>query len=985
MNVGTGRYIKRAGWWYAQAVTGNSGHPITPTLNNGKYELVTVASEGRSLGTGLFMDNIDHNTWTLTPVSGTSYQYYIEANNGALSTSGTTDLAIVTKNESDDNQKWIFVTESGMLAAMADANSDYPFNFTPMLQAAEFDDFDNWGLGGIAASNWTNFTNAGFSIGGGVWGAGMDQYNFCAVANTKNSITISQSLGTLPTGYYNVSFEAFYRSRTSSADETLSGAAVKFGSNSIAIPNNRNTAIGTGTDQVAAIFRDNDTYRVSQQIQLASATNITLSVTKPNTNSTKSAWVCIDDFYLRYYGASAVADPNAEFKSTVLAYVNAMYPNVLKLNDAGQAAYDITIVTYRYKNEMITSAADAQAMCDIVDAAYANAYSAHLAYNVQNAIDQMEQNGGDITGAIVNPSFETGDLTGWTVHQNGKDTRVADNLNATGMDGTYLFNSWADTSYDCGIVYQEINGLPNGYYTMTAGVASWGDRKVYVVGNNKYKGVNTRAGDGVMVDLSVDFLVENGTALIGAVGGHEGGDFYFPRGIFYKVDNFRLAYKGEVGEGRVKIALADAREKAEGLNPASKAQFESAVARYETATITGDGKAEETAIYDALNTAIATQPYANTNMTWMIENPSFETGDWAGWQKPEAWDAVVLHATHANAPGNGEGFYVVNVWNDQAGIEGSGINKPVYQTISDLPNGRYRLTADVASDGGNQVCVYATVGGESVSGAASPANNWTFVEASVEFEVTNGAATIGAVGYRNGAFNVEGGCWYKADNFRLTYLGNDLTLDETATTYNAGGWYTSVTVNRTIAPEKWSTFVVPFNMSIPDGWTVKKLSGTVPNGDNLTLQFEDASEIVAGVPYMVFVNKAVNTISANNVEVLDYVDSDGTSDVDFIGTYTAGNVPEGHYFISNNTFYKAAHENNTIKGFRATFEPAGSYVKSIGYTFDEDGFTAIEGVEESGVTIEAVYGVDGALRAEMQKGINIVKMSNGTVKKVLVK
>ncbi|MBO5749649.1 MAG: hypothetical protein J6R36_01720, partial [Bacteroidaceae bacterium] len=636
MNVGTGRYIKRAGWWYSQAVTGNSGHPITPTLNNGKYELVTIASEGRSLGTGLFMDNTDHNTWTLTPVSGTSYQYYIEANNGALSTSGTTDLAIVTKNESDDNQKWIFVTESGMLTAMADANSDYPFNFTPMLQAAEFDDFDNWGLGGIAASNWTNFTSAGFSIGGGVWGAGMDQYNFCAVANTKNNITISQSLATLPTGYYNVSFEAFYRSRTSSADETLSGAAVKFGSNSIAIPNNQNTAIGAGTDQVAAIFRDNDTYRVSQQIQLASATNITLSVTKPNTGSTQSAWVCIDDFYLRYYGASAVADPNAEFKSTVLAYVNAMYPNVLKLNDAGQAAYDITIVTYRYNNDMITSAADAQAMCDIVDAAYANAYAAHYASIVEDVVANMNNNDGDVTGAIINPSFETGDLTGWTISKTDGDVNVYPNSNGTytasGCDGSYLFNSWGwpDEGTSSAKLNQTVKGLPNGLYELKASLTSFGkadakpvDYTVFLTANSRYAGVVATGGKTVFHEATLYFLVEDGIAEIGAVGS-DGTEFnYFdPRdGSFFKADNFRLRYICDVPNGRLKLALDEANATTLDFYGQKALNISAYETMYANKSVTGDGTAEAEAVYAAMNTASKAQMTKGADMTWTIENP----------------------------------------------------------------------------------------------------------------------------------------------------------------------------------------------------------------------------------------------------------------------------------------------------------------------------------------------------------------------------
>ena len=1002
MNVGTGRYIKRAGWWYAQAVTGNSGHPITPTLNNGKYELVTIASEGKSLGTGLFMDNGDHNTWTLTPVSGTSYQYYIEANNGALSTTGTADLAIVTKNESDDNQKWIFVTESGMLAAMADANSDYPFNFTPMLQAAEFDDFDNWGLGGIAASNWTNFTSAGFSIGGGVWGAGMDKYNFCAVANTKNNITISQSLGTLPTGYYNVSFEAFYRSRTSSADETLSGAAVKFGSNSIAIPNNQNTAIGTGTDQVAAIFRDNDTYRVSQQIQLASATNITLSVTKPNTSSTQSAWVCIDDFYLRYYGESAVADPNVEFKSTVLAYVNAMYPEVLKLNDAGQAAYDISVVTYRYNNDMITSAADAQAMCDIVDAAYANAYAAHCASIVEDVVANMNNNGGDVTGAIINPSFEEGNLTGWTISKTDGDVNVYPNSNGTytasGCDGSYLFNSWEwpDEGTSSAKLNQTVKGLPNGLYELKASLTSFGkadgkpyDYTVFLTANSRYAGVVATGGKTVFHEATLYFLVEDGTAEIGAVGGDtaNGGESFayydYRDGSFFKADNFRLKYVCDVPNGRLKIALEDI--KATPLDYYGQAALD--IATYETKfankAVTGDGKSDANAVYAAMKTATKAQKTVNADMTWAIENPSFETGEFSAWKTTVGWETIVGTIYGRLYAFGADGNYLFNTWNDYVDAANSGVNAPISQDITGLPNGTYRLTAMLGSGSGNTLYV----DGNGTKGTVTTtAGEGTLFKASVEFAVTDGTATIKAGGNND--------CWYKADDFRLTLVAPaELVLEETATSIVPieNVTYPKVTLNRTIKPNTWSTFVSPFDIpaSVLEGWDVKELSSATENAGHVSLVFTDSEDgIKKGVPYMVrntSLGENLTAITMENVEVntVTLNDADGGA-VKFVGQYISENVPVGDFFISSNTFYQAEDNTNTMKGFRARFVPASAGVKSLGYSFDDVDFTGIEGVESNAAEIIAIYGVDGTLRSDLQKGINIVKMSNGTTKKVLV-
>ena len=55
----------------------------------------------------------------------------------------------------------------------------------------------------------------------------------------------------------------------------------------------------------------------------------------------------------------------------------------------------------------------------------------------------------------------------------------------------------------------------------------------------------------------------------------------------------------------------------------------------------------------------------------------------------------------------------------------------------------------------------------------------------------------------------------------------------------------------------------------------------------------------------------------------------------------------------------------------------------------EDFINATTGINEIGSTTDAkvseIYGVNGARKSQLTKGLNIVKMSNGTVKKVLVK
>ena len=389
MNVGTGQYIKVGATWQTQATSGYAGTPITVTaLSDGTYSLATV---GNSRGNKLtateypYMDGTDSeaHAWTLTPVnaSGTTCQYYIEGGAGVLTTTTETGnvLKTVAKSSSDDNQRWVFLTADAIRREMAKASSDYPFNFTPLIPAADFDKME--ADAGYAAS-WT-----GFTFGGVDNGATPANYAWAAVANTTSAVTASHALGTLPAGNYSVSFEGFYRSRykpsgwfKSEQDETRN-VVVSFGSTNIAVPQNTATTIGTDMSTVAATFRDGDTYLASANVNLASATDITLALNKPATSSSaKGAWVCLDDFRLTFYGTGAApSDPTIAYKQMVVTKVNDTYAKVLQLNAAGQAAYDISTVMYRYNNGMVTSEADAKALCAMVDEAYNNAYAAHQA------------------------------------------------------------------------------------------------------------------------------------------------------------------------------------------------------------------------------------------------------------------------------------------------------------------------------------------------------------------------------------------------------------------------------------------------------------------------------------------------------------------------------------------------------------------------------------------------------------------------------
>ena len=166
-------------------------------------------------------------------------------------------------------------------------------------------------------------------------------------------------------------------------------------------------------------------------------------------------------------------------------------------------------------------------------------------------------------------------------------------------------------------------------------------------------------------------------------------------------------------------------------------------------------------------------PEPGTDMTDKIVNPSFETGDLTGWTVGSSADTGVKPNSNATYATEGcDGDYLFNTW--WQGI-------PITQTVTNLANGKYELKALMTNDAitaGNKPCLYLLANGAHSEVFSSP-NSGTFAEGSMQFYVTNGTATIGAIGGNaDGSFTEAGYYWYKVDNFRLTFVEALPTIDE---------------------------------------------------------------------------------------------------------------------------------------------------------------------------------------------------------------
>lgn len=153
----------------------------------------------------------------------------------------------------------------------------------------------------------------------------------------------------------------------------------------------------------------------------------------------------------------------------------------------------------------------------------------------------------DATWLITNPSFETGDETGWTLigkDPNGNDEFKTRDYGMSGKDGTYLMNAyqwWASLLE----VRQTVANVPSGEYELSAVVCTWENRTVTLAANEKSVSVEGQ-GDQTGIPVSIDITIgvdQQLTISASSTGqwwveGHEG-----ETQTFFKLDNVRLTCK----------------------------------------------------------------------------------------------------------------------------------------------------------------------------------------------------------------------------------------------------------------------------------------------------------------------------------------------------------------------------------------------------------------------------------------------------------
>ena len=178
---------------------------------------------------------------------------------------------------------------------------------------------------------------------------------------------------------------------------------------------------------------------------------------------------------------------------------------------------------------------------------------------------------------------------------------------------------------------------------------------------------------------------------------------------------------------------------------------------------------------------------------------------------------------------------------------------------------------------------------------------------------------------------------------------------------------------------KYGTRIFPFVPTKVAGVTYYSCS---VGAETLTLD-EVTGNLAANTPYILYANSDVDqTLEGWGTAQQD----DDYTTGSLTGTYAStGNVSSGKYVLQTQdgvqAFYKVNSNAVSLTPYRAylTFpEPSARAI------YFDGGITGINAVAGESVGIAEIYGIDGTRYEEMRKGMNVVKMSDGRVLKVIV-
>ena len=208
---------------------------------------------------------------------------------------------------------------------------------------------------------------------------------------------------------------------------------------------------------------------------------------------------------------------------------------------------------------------------------------------------------------------------------------------------------------------------------------------------------------------------------------------------------------------------------------------------------------------------------------------------------------------------------------------------------------------------------------------------------------------------------------------------------------------TAATYTRSTVANKFGTVCLPYEVTIPVDGSVKFYGIKGINTENALVLEEKSDKLPAGTPAIVYSGDKVTSITLakdkDTEGVLGDSQQGSVGNLTLVGSYDAKSIDAAsdaskyYYGISNNQFVRATKTLN-VKPFRAYItadKQSSGEANVLRLLIGDDDVTGNMEPSQAAPTVEAIYNLQGVRLSTMQKGMNILQMSNGQSVKVLVK
>lgn len=745
-NIGTHSFINQGNDWGTRSVTAVDGMRIKLESGGSKntFKFHTTAGYYKP---DLYVDGQASESAIFTVKSLPSGYYTLDLNGQNLTSSTSTNyISLSNPNADDALQQWEFITlEAFREELFLKANADNPIDATSLIRGANFnrnDDKSAWNID-KGSKVYVNFggeqTNELLSIPTSKKGTFENSNVSC--------FKVSQNLS-IPNGIYRLTLQAF--SSVPFSTSVFAGEKWINVHSYNSATEDRNAASQAFSRGEYALTIDNI---------IVTGNSLEIGIQKEGNSG--ATWSAADNFRLTYLG------PTPEMLAAydhVKAAMDDVAQQLATLEPAARSSFNNSTVEQAYNRHRLVG--DGSNEVKLTYQALASAAKSQTSV------------GADMSSAILNRSFEwawmaeTPNTPSWTT----SGSAIA-NL-ATNATGRYMLTVYGNNTMP---TTQKVTGLPNGVYEIGAmATAEIAGRKVYLVGNGVAGPTVETSDPKLLTAVMTQAIVTDGTLTLGIGACNDAGEALPSQavGCGYRADDFTLKFTSNLMFQTLDRAIADARKKSfeDGVEvDFSKWQT---IADSHSVQTAAEVKKYILEVYQALADAVKANPKSGKDFTNAVINPSFEFADYDGMTGLEGWsyynggDTRVINPNTDAAIGTYgvnpvHGSYVFNTW-----VEGYR-GYPLTQILRSMPEGTYRIQAKIASDVNNR---YFVMGNGTHGAPVITTDKGTFIEGSHEFFHPGGNMTIAIRSSETDTYDPNGmGWWYKADDFRLTYVNPKLT------------------------------------------------------------------------------------------------------------------------------------------------------------------------------------------------------------------